>query len=209
MFYTNSVDVKSTKETDYTGVNRMTDKKQDTKQDTKDQKHDQSKAEQHKAPEYKSDAELVAMLQRLQADFENYKKRIDKEKSQIVIATTAKIVSLFLPIIDAAEMAVKHDKDNKGLNMIKSELHKTLASLHITPIPAMGKRLDPLQHEVLLQEERADAEDEVILEELQRGYKMGDYIIRTSKVKIARKIEPKPKEDHEHGNQPQQKHAVK
>jgi len=178
--------------------------KQDVKQEQKhDTKHDhKDPSAQHKSPstpEYKSDAELVAMMQRLQADFENFKKRVDKEKHQIMTSTTARVVSLFLPILDAFEMALKHDTSSskEGMHMIQSELKKTLAALNVTTIHSVGKRLDPLQHEVLLQEERTDADDDVILEELQRGYKMGDYIIRTSKVKIAKRIQKSQTHDKE------------
>ena len=115
--------------------------KQDVKQEQKhDTKHDhKDPSAQHKSPstpEYKSDAELVAMMQRLQADFENFKKRLDKEKHQIMTSTTARVVSLFLPILDAFEMALKHDTSSskEGMHMIQSELKKTLAALNVTTI---------------------------------------------------------------------------
>ncbi|MBI4153279.1 nucleotide exchange factor GrpE [Candidatus Woesearchaeota archaeon] len=135
--------------------------------------------------------ELTETLQRLQADFENYKKRIDKEKEQLKTLTTAKVIAQLLPIIDAFDLAIKNsdnkDQLKKGVEMLYAQFSAFLKCTGVKAIEAEGKKLDPSRHEVLLQEERENVEDDTITEELQKGYMLNDFVIRTSKVKIAKK----------------------
>ena len=135
--------------------------------------------------------ELTDTLQRLQADFDNYKKRVDKEKQQVAVMAKATVIQRLLPVIDAFEIAAKTDAGDqlkKGMALIQSELTKVMHSLEMKPIEAVGKKCNPHKHEVLMQELREDCEDDTITEELQKGYTLGDIILRTSKVKVARKI---------------------
>ena len=137
--------------------------------------------------------ELTATLQRLQADFENYKKRVDKEKQLTATTATAAVIKQLLPVIDAFELALKNNSDQAkfkhGIELIYTQLIATLKDQGLKSIEAVGKKLDPTRHEVLLQETKQNGEDEQIIEELQKGYMLNDNIIRTSKVKISRKEE--------------------
>ncbi len=134
--------------------------------------------------------ELTATLQRLQADFENYKKRVDKEKQIASNAAIASTIKRLLPVVDAFESALKNTSDHTqfrhGIELIYTQLMSTLKDQGLRPIDALGKKLDPTKHEVLLQEVTQNGQDEQIIEELQKGYTLNDHIIRTSKVKIAK-----------------------
>lgn len=135
--------------------------------------------------------ELTDTLQRLQADFENYKKRAEKEKEQTLQYAIAKFIQQILPIIDAFELAMKNNKNHeqfaKGVEMIYSQLHDLLHTHGLQPIEAIGQKLDPNKHEVLLQEVKEDCDDDTIIEEIQKGYMLNDAVLRTAKVKIAKK----------------------
>ncbi len=132
--------------------------------------------------------ELTDTLQRLQADFENYKKRVDKEKEQLKLVTTAKVIAQLLPMIDSFEIAVKNSGNQeqlrKGVELLYAQFAAFLKNIGVKAIET--KKFDPTKHEVLLQEEK-DVEDDTITEELQKGYMLNDVVIRTSKVKIAKR----------------------
>ncbi|MDO8740848.1 MAG: nucleotide exchange factor GrpE [Candidatus Woesearchaeota archaeon] len=134
--------------------------------------------------------ELTELLQRLQADFENYKKRAEKEKCDLAGYTACKLVSQFLPILDSFELALKNDQDHqkfvKGVELIYSQFYSLMEDFGLTPIETVGKKFDPYEHEALLSE-KSDKDEDIILEELQKGYKLGDVVIRHSKVKVSKK----------------------
>ena len=134
--------------------------------------------------------ELTATLQRLQAAFEHYRKRVDKEKQLTATSATVAVIKQLLPVIDAFELALKNHSDpakfKHGVELIYTQLIATLKDQGLKSIEAMGKKLDPTKHEVLLQETKTDGNDEQIIEELQKGYMLNENIIRTSKVKISK-----------------------
>ncbi len=140
-----------------------------------------------KADEYKD------ALQRLQADFENYKKRCDRETASLRKYANAEIIKSLLPILDSFELALKNNSDHekfvKGVEMIYAQLYSLLEDAGLKKIEAEGRRFDPYVHEVLLQEE--SEKDGIVLEELQKGYALDGAVIRHSKVKIGRKKEEK------------------
>ncbi len=132
-------------------------------------------------------AELTDMLQRLQAEFENYKKYIEKRNEEVKRYAKADIIEKLLPILDSFEIALKNkDREEflKGIELIYSQLHGLLEKEGLRRIGAEGK-CDPNLHEVLLTEP-SEREEDTILEELQRGYTLGDRIIRYSKVKVSK-----------------------
>ena len=134
--------------------------------------------------------ELTDTLQRLQAEFENYKKRIDKEKEDFVKYAKHEVIAKILPILDSFELALKNckiDKDAlKGFELIFSQLYSTLEAEGLRPIEAFGKKFDPYKHEVLMQEV-SDKEEDLVLEELQKGYMLNEKVLRHTKVKVAKK----------------------
>ena len=133
-------------------------------------------------------------LKRLQAEFENYCKRIDKERKDVIEHASERIIVKLLLVIDDFERALTQLKDvpsetRKGIEIIFKNLHKILDEEHVAPIVCVGHKLDPYKHEVLLQTQ-SDAAEDTVIEELQRGYTMNGKVIRYAKVKIA-----KPKQD--------------
>jgi molecular chaperone GrpE len=139
----------------------------------------------------KKEQELTADLQRLGADFENYRKRVEAEKAQLSELTKAATVMKLLPIIDTIERAAAHAPaelaDNKwaqGIVGLVKNLEKALGELNLTRIEASpGTPFDPNLHEAVMMED-GEGEHEVIAEELRAGYKMGEAVIRPSMVKV-------------------------
>ncbi|MBS3052030.1 MAG: nucleotide exchange factor GrpE [Candidatus Aenigmarchaeota archaeon] len=129
-------------------------------------------------------------LKYLQADFDNYRKKFDKEKDDIRRLANEDLIKEFLPIIDEFEIAlneIENGRDKIGLGLLYKKLLKTLENHGLKHIDALGKKFDPNFHEILLKE-MSDKEDGIILEELQKGYLLKSKVIRPSKVKIAENI---------------------
>lgn len=140
-------------------------------------------------------AELTHDLQRTRADFENYRKRSEIEKQMSRATGKIQAVMKLLPVIDNIERAIAHTpaelKENKwaqGVAGLVRNLEKSLESLDLKRIDAaIGTKFDPEFHEAIQFDEEAEGEHEVIAEELQPGYKLGDDVIRHSMVKVTRK----------------------
>jgi len=126
-------------------------------------------------------------LQRLQAEFDNYRKRVDKEKQELYKFADEKLIISLLDILDDFELALKHNQD-KGVEMIYSKLYSLLEKKGLKLIKAKGK-FNPEIHEALIQEQ--GSEGGIILEELQKGYTLNEKVIRPSKVKISKMKEKK------------------
>lgn len=134
--------------------------------------------------------ELTDTLKRLQAEFENYKKRADKERIEFMKYANAGVIAHLLPVIDSFDIALKSTADREkfieGIKMIYAQLYSVLESEGLRPIKAIGEKFDPYRHEVLMKEESGKPE-ETILEEFQKGYMLNDRVLRHSKVKISGK----------------------
>jgi len=134
--------------------------------------------------------ELTDTLKRLQAEFENFKKRIDKEKTDFVKYANADMIAQMLPVLDSFEIALKNATDKEkfieGIKMIYAQFHSILEAEGLKPIKSSGEKFDPYKHEVLLKEE-SDKPEGTVLEEFQKGYMLNDKILRFSKVKISGK----------------------
>ena len=133
--------------------------------------------------------ELTEALQRLQAEFENYKKRIEKEACEFKNHATADLIKQILPILDNFELALnktnKKDEFYKGIELIYAQLIETLENQGLKIIPCLGEKFNPYKHEALLTE-NCDKTPNTITEELQKGYMLNEKIIRHSKVKVAK-----------------------
>jgi len=134
-------------------------------------------------------------LLRLQADFDNSRKRMEKEKQDFVkFANEGKILEL-LNVLDDLERTVNLAETQhqdlssflKGVEMILAHLYEMLKEYGVRPIEAEGKIFDPNLHEALMQAENKDVAEHTILEEMQKGYMLNDRVIRTSKVKVSKK----------------------
>jgi molecular chaperone GrpE len=125
----------------------------------------------------------------VQADFENYKKRTEKEKADFTRIACSGLIEEILPIMDTFEIALKNKENQKefvkGVEMIYSQLFSTLEKIGLKPIESEGKKFDPYLHEALMQEE-SDEEQGVVIEEFQKGYSLNGKVIRHSKVKVSK-----------------------
>lgn len=138
--------------------------------------------------------ELTLDLQRTRADFENYRKRAETEKAMARANGRVAAISQLLPVIDTIERAIVHVpeelKDNawaSGIVSLSKKLEKSLADLGVKRIDAVpGTPFNPELHEAV-QFDESDGEHEVIAEELQAGYMLGDDVLRHSMVKVTRK----------------------
>jgi molecular chaperone GrpE len=133
--------------------------------------------------------DLTSTLKHLQAEFENYKKRSERENENYSKLANEKLIKELLPAVDNFELALKNapEKDEfyKGMELIYSELMNALNNFGVECIDCECK-FDPYYHEVLLTEE-SDKENNAILDELQKGYTLNGKVIRHAKVKIAKK----------------------
>lgn len=138
--------------------------------------------------------ELTLDLQRTRADFENYRKRADAEKTAAREAGQASAILKLLPVIDNIERAVAYTpedlKDNKwvqGVASLTKNLEKSLESLNLQRIDAKpGADFNPEMHEAIQFDEDAEGEKEVVAEELQAGYTLNGHPIRHAMVKVTK-----------------------
>ncbi|MBW3002289.1 nucleotide exchange factor GrpE [Candidatus Woesearchaeota archaeon] len=128
-------------------------------------------------------AEYEDQLKRLQAEFENYQKRIVKEQKDFVCFANEKLIAELLTIMDDFEKALPNVKD-EGIKMIYNKISKLLSDQGVKPIKSKGEKFDTFKHEVLCTEEGDD--EDVIVEEIQKGYEMNGKVIRYAKVKITK-----------------------
>jgi len=133
---------------------------------------------------------------RLQADFDNTRKRLEREKTDFIKFANEGVISELLNILDDLERTVnlaqtKHQDLPaflKGVEMILAHLYEMLKDYGVKPIETEGKLFDPNYHEALMQVEHKDLPEHTIVEELQKGYILNDKVIRTAKVKVSKKI---------------------
>jgi molecular chaperone GrpE len=138
-------------------------------------------------------AELTQALQRERADAVNLRRRHEEELSSLKARVKANVVHELLPVIDNFERALKHvpkdleDNDYiKGVQAVVKQFEKTLADIGVERIKTVGEHFNPHLHEAVSMEE-GDGQHEVITEELQAGYKIGDDVIRHAMVRVKAK----------------------
>ena len=134
-------------------------------------------------------------LLRSQADFENMRKRLEREKQDFLKYANEGIILELLNVLDDLERVInlaedKHEDLNaflKGVEMILAHLYELLKTHGVKPVEAEGKIFDPHYHEALMQVENKDLAENTIVEVLQKGYLMYERVIRTAKVKVSKK----------------------
>src|SRR5437870_1141437 len=134
---------------------------------------------------------LLDRLARLQAEFENARKRAAREQQEYREYALADAVKALLPILDSFDRALETAGPEAselrcGLQLISRQLHDTLVKLGLRPIPAKGEPFDPHLHQAIEMVDTTEAKDHEVLEELQRGYKLKDRLLRPAMVKVAR-----------------------
>jgi len=130
-------------------------------------------------------------LLRLQADFENFRKRVIKEREEIRKFAAEDLIMQLLPVVDNFERALSFGRENmagffEGVEMIYKQLNDLLKTQGVVPVPTLGEKFDPAMHEAVAQEEAPEEQDNLILEEFCKGYYLNDKIIRPAMVKVAR-----------------------
>jgi molecular chaperone GrpE len=134
---------------------------------------------------------LIDRLARLQAEFENARKRTAREQQEFREYAVSDAVKALLPTLDSFERALQTGAMEKsefrgGVELIYKQLQDALQKLGLRAIPAKGEPFDPHLHEAIEMVDTTDAADHQILEELQRGYKLKDRLLRPSMVRVAR-----------------------
>jgi len=129
---------------------------------------------------------VLDRLARLQAEFENYRKRSAKEQESFRDFAISDMVRTLLPVIDNFDLALKTQGDvRKGVELIRRQLDDVLAKLGVKPVESVGQRFDPHQHEAIEMVPTDDVEDHQVIDELQRGYKLRDKLVRPAMVRVA------------------------
>ncbi len=134
--------------------------------------------------------ERLNQLRYLQADFETFRRRYDREKEEITGRANEKLISDLLVILDDLEYALPSlglEKNRQGMEMVTKKLQKILSAYGLVPIECIGKKFDPHFHEVICTE-KCEQEQGTVLEEIGKGYILKDKVIRPSKVKVAEHV---------------------
>ena len=141
--------------------------------------------------EYK---ELYDKYVRLHAEFENFKRRMTKDKQEAIKFANQELIRQILPFVDNLERSLQHADESKNIDALKEGIEmtikdflKTLEKSGLEAIPAEGEPFDPNVHEAIMQEERNDMEPNTVVQELQRGYKLHGRVIRPATVTVSKK----------------------
>ncbi len=126
---------------------------------------------------------------RLMAEFENYKKRTQKEKEASYEFATADTIGKLLPILDTLELSLSQDATDgnafkAGIELVVKQFRTTLEKVGVSEIPALGEVFDPQLHNAVMRSEEGDEAPDTVVEVLQKGYTLKDRIIRHSMVKV-------------------------
>lgn len=126
---------------------------------------------------------------RLAAEYDNFRKRTQKEREALYTDVKANTVASLLPVYDNLERALAAECTDeafyKGVEMTMNQLKSIFESIGVSEIPAVGEKFDPNFHNAVMQVESEDAESGTIVAEFQKGFKLGDKIIRFSMVQVA------------------------
>ena len=146
-------------------------------------------------------AEAQESVARRQADFENYRKRVERDRGETHNRIVADVARKLLPVLDNLTRALDAEKtveaqESKefrhflhGVELINKQLNDVLESLGIQPIAAVGERFDPHVHEAVVTEPSDEYEPDIVSEEITRGYRIGDRLLRPAMVKVAARRE--------------------
>lgn len=133
--------------------------------------------------------QLLDRLARLQAEFENARKRTERERAEFRDYATGSVVEQFLPVLDHFELALKAtgsvEQLRSGVELIVKQMGEVLRQLQVTPVPAVGEPFDPRVHEALGTVERDDIPDHHVAEEIRRGYRLRERLLRPAMVRVA------------------------
>jgi molecular chaperone GrpE len=183
----------------------MADKKKSSKEETEIQKveikEEVKEENQNDIPETIEDmaSELEKLkeenkkyyehLQRTAAEFENYKKRVTKEKDNIYTLAVGDVVSKYIPTLDNIEKALNiesiDEKVKEGLELIHRQIIETMKIFNVIEIATVGETFNPEVHDAVMHVENEEYGEKTVIEELRKGYRMGERVIRHAMVKVA------------------------
>jgi len=150
----------------------------------------------------KETGEYLDYLKRLKAEFENYKRRSQKERERIVSWSNEDLIKQFLPVLDDLERAVDSSQQSKnlaslmeGMRMILDQLKAILQKQGLQEIKAKGEEFDPHFHEALMSVGLAEYPDNLVVEEMRKGYKLNNKILRPAMVKVNKRNQENKKKD--------------
>jgi molecular chaperone GrpE len=130
-------------------------------------------------------AERTADLQRLQAEYANYRKRVDRDRATVREAAIASALTELLPVLDAIGQARDHGELSGGFKSVADSLQATLGKLGLVSYGQRGEAFDPKIHEALMHSYSPDVAEDTCVEILQPGYKVGERILRPARVAVA------------------------
>ena len=155
--------------------------------------------DQEETTDKKAFQELNNKYLRLYADFENYRKRVNRDREELVKYGNESLLYELLPAIDNLELALKHASESpdtgivQGVEITLKELHRILDKFGLSRIEAEGKCFDPSVHHAMMQEEREDLNEKMVTKELRAGYLYRDKVLRPSLVTVS--VRPLKKEE--------------
>jgi molecular chaperone GrpE len=133
--------------------------------------------------------QLLDRLARLQAEFDNARKRAERERVEFRDYATGSVVEQFLPVVDNFELALKStgsaEQLRSGVALIVKQMEEILRQMQVVPVPTVGEVFDPRVHEALGTVERDDLPDQHVAEEIRRGYKLRERLLRPAMVRVA------------------------
>ncbi|PKM83056.1 MAG: nucleotide exchange factor GrpE [Firmicutes bacterium HGW-Firmicutes-14] len=137
--------------------------------------------------------EYLQLLQRVQADFDNYRRRSVQEREEAARYCSMRLAGNLLPVLDNFERALKSSGDDvkqlrEGVELIYRQFKDTLEKEGVRSMEAVGSEFDPNLHEAVMQEPSEEHDDNTVIEEFQKGYMLADRVIRPAMVKVAKKI---------------------
>jgi molecular chaperone GrpE len=136
-------------------------------------------------------AAYLDRMARLQAEFDNYRKRNAKQQQEYRDYALADALQALLPILDSLDRALKTNAASledfhQGIELIDKQFHDALAKLGVEPVPAEGAAFDPNLHQAVQMVDTDEVEDNHVIDELQRGYRLKDRLLRPAMVRVAR-----------------------
>ena len=164
-----------------------------SQEEKEDESEDDELAKLKKDLEAKDEeiVELKSHIQRLQADFDNFRKQNDKQKQDLIKFANEGLIVKFIDVYEDMERALENSTNEEelreGLELIYSKMKNTLEKEGVEEIPAVGEKFDPFKHEALLTVDSPDHENNEIVDELMKGYTLKDKVIKYSKVRVCKK----------------------
>lgn len=134
--------------------------------------------------------QLKDQILRARAEFDNYRKRMARQAEQIRKTAAERLLLALLPVVDNLERALDHAEGaatglGEGVQMVLRQLSEVLSQQGVDPIPAMGEPFDPNVHEAVMRTHSEQYAEGLVAQEFQRGYRIGDYVLRPSKVVVS------------------------